>query len=169
MRIQIIQAKIKNKSIIQNLMELYQYDFSEIENTDVDNHGRFGYKYLAHYWTGKNRKAFLIKVNGKIAGFVLINKHSYVANDKNTNVMAEFFIMRKYRRKEIGTRVAMKIFDIFPGKWEVKQIEKNKIAQLFWRKIINKYTKGNFREINLNNKYWKGTAQIFSTKTRGRT
>lgn len=166
MRIQIIQAKLKDKPIIRNLMELYQYDFSEIENNDVNNRGLFGYKYLDHYWTEATRKAFLIKITGKIAGFVLINKHSYVSNDKNTNVIAEFFIMRKYRKKEIGTRVAMKIFDVFPGKWEVLQTSKNKIGQLFWRKVIKKYTKGNYREVYLNNKFWKGPVQLFSTKKK---
>jgi len=54
--------------------------------------------------------------------------------------------MRKYRKEGIGKAVAEQIFDLHRGQWEVYQKESNKPAQLFWNRIIDEYTKGQFKE-----------------------
>ncbi len=54
--------------------------------------------------------------------------------------------MKKYRREGIGKAIAIQIFDLHKGQWEVFQKESNKPAQLFWNKVISEYTKGNFTE-----------------------
>lgn len=166
MTVQIKEAPIEQKPILQRLMQLYLHDFSEIDLCDVNNDGIFEYKYLDLYWTESGRLPFLVYVEEKIAGFVLISKHSYVSDDKTAHVVSEFFIMRKYRRRGIGTHVAQKIFKMFPGKWEVQQIENNKIAQSFWKKVIDDYTQGNYKEVHLNNESWKGPVQIFATSSK---
>ncbi len=162
MIVQIKEALVEQKPILQRLMQLYQYDFSEIESCDVNEDGIYKYKYLDLYWTEPGRLPFLVYVEKKIAGFALINKHSYLSNDKTTRVVSEFFIMRKYRRQGIGTHVAQKIFGMFLGKWEVQQTENDKIAQSFWRKVINNYTQGDYKEVHLDNELWKGPVQIFT-------
>jgi predicted acetyltransferase len=50
--------------------------------------------------------------------------------------MAEFFVMRKYRRAGIGTQSARLVFARFPGSWEVRQVEANVTASEFWRSVI---------------------------------
>ncbi len=71
----------------------------------------------------------------------------FIETDKrNYFSIAEFFVMKKYRRKGIGKSVAHQIFNLHKGTWEVFQKESNKPAQLFWNKIITNYTKGNFTE-----------------------
>jgi predicted acetyltransferase len=60
--------------------------------------------------------------------------------------MAEFFIMKKYRREGIGRSVAEQIFNLHKGQWEVYQKESNVPAQIFWNKVIDEYTKGQFKE-----------------------
>jgi len=163
MNIEIKKASIEEKSILRNLLELYQYDFSEFDGSDIDEHGLFGYKYLDHYWTEDNRYPFIIRVNGKLAGFVLVRD---LINTDNTitHCISEFFIMRKYRRQGIGKTVAQKVFDMFPGYWSVAQIEQNIPAQNFWRKVISEYTKGNYREIYQNDDNWVGPIQLFLSK-----
>jgi predicted acetyltransferase len=42
--------------------------------------------------------------------------------------------------------LAFYLFDQFPGKWEVRTLEKNLIAQIFWRKIIKQYTSESVQE-----------------------
>ena len=49
--------------------------------------------------------------------------------------------MKKYRRKGVGKVASMKIFDMFPGGWEISQWKNNLPAQNFWKQIINEYTK----------------------------
>lgn len=48
--------------------------------------------------------------------------------------------MKKYRRKGVGKVASMKIFDMFPGGWEVSQWANNLPAQNFWKQVISEYT-----------------------------
>ena len=50
--------------------------------------------------------------------------------------MAEFFVMRKYRRTGVGTDAARAIFERFPGAWQVREEEANVGAIHFWRRAI---------------------------------
>lgn len=70
---EVVPVSIGDKSVLRQLMELYKYDFSEFDKEDINEHGYLGYKYLDSYWTEKNRNAYFIKVDQKIAGFVLLN------------------------------------------------------------------------------------------------
>ena len=88
------------------------------------------------------------------------------AIDADTHSIAEFFILRKYRRQGIGQIVAHRIFDMFPGKWRVAQEERNFPAQAFWRKVVSRYTNGQFREMQDDN--WKGLVLEFRTQDGGK-
>ena len=140
-------------------MELYLYDFSEFENSDVDSHGYFGYPYLDHYWLEKGRHPFLIRVDGKIAGFVLVNQNTYIST--SNWAISEFFILRKYRHHGVGKTVAFQVFDIFRGKWEVHELACNLPSQEFWRSVIAAYTDGNFTETYLSDNSSQGPIQCF--------
>jgi predicted acetyltransferase len=72
MNIEVQQASLEDKAILRNLLELYAYDFSEFDQCDVDAHGLFGYNRLDHYWTEPGRYPFLVRVEGKLAGLVLV-------------------------------------------------------------------------------------------------
>ena len=157
-KIEVQQASLEDKPILRNLLELYEYDSSEFEPRDVDAHGLYGYRWLDHYWTESGRYPFLVRVDRKLAGFVLVR-----TLDDSTYSMAEFFILRKYRRQGVGRGVAQQIFDMFPGRWNVAQMENNYSAQAFWRKVISAYTQGNYQETWSNNEEWKGPVQIFRT------
>src|SRR4051812_41751040 len=117
MDIEIVAASMEDKPLIQRMMELYLYDFSPLENSDLNAHGYFDYPYLDHYWVEPGRYPFVVRVKGKLAGFVLVNQHTYLPGNEWS--MAEFFILRRYRRQGIGKHVAWNIFDRFGGKWEV--------------------------------------------------
>jgi predicted acetyltransferase len=159
----IIPATIGDKSVLRQLIELYQYDWSGISpDLDVDAHGLYGYDYLDHYWTEKERYPFLVRVNGRYAGFVLVN--DYVLVPGNQRSMAEFFVMRKYRRQGVGKRVAFEIFDRLPAKWEVRQVNENTVGVQFWRKVIGEYTGGKYQETLLEGESWSGPAQSFDNR-----
>jgi Predicted acetyltransferase len=50
--------------------------------------------------------------------------------------MAEFFVMRKYRRGGVGGKAARAVFARFPGEWQVRQLAANGAAVAFWRAAI---------------------------------
>ena len=156
--IELCPARIEDKPVLRHLLELYAYDFSEYDGADVDDHGLFGYHRLDHYWTEEGHYPFLIRVSGKWAGLALVRDVVY-ADGRQVHSIAEFFLMRKYRRQGVGQTIAHRLFDVFPGTWEVGQIAANLPAQAFWRAVIANYTGGRFEEVRRDD--WDGPMQEF--------
>ncbi|MEM1270418.1 MAG: GNAT family N-acetyltransferase [Bacteroidota bacterium] len=123
-----------DKAVLSRLMELYQHDLSAFERADLDEEGRFGYRYLDAYWTEPNRHPFLIRAGGRLAGFVLVNQHTHLAGTEHS--IAEFFVARRYRRLGVGRTAALAVLDHFPGVWEIHVHLANEPAQAFWRGVI---------------------------------
>ena len=126
---EIVPVPYGDKEVLRRLIEFYDYDYSEYLGWDVNEHGAFGYRYLDHYWTDPDRHPLLIRVDGRLAGFALVRAGQ-------PHDMAEFFIMRKYRRAGIGTEAARSVFRRFPGDWQVRELEANVGATSFWRRAI---------------------------------
>ena len=158
MNVEILRAGIEEKPFLRNLLELYRYDSSEFDGEDVGEHGLFTYRYLDHYWTDPGRHAFIVRVAGQVAGFVMVRMVESLGGE-TVHSIAEFFIMRKYRRQGVGTTVARRVFDMFPGRWRVAEEEANAPAQAFWRRVIRRYTEGKFKEIR--DDEWDGPVQEF--------
>lgn len=146
MKIKVIKATKKHQVIITNLMQFYYYDFSEYLDFEVEKNGLFQpYPDLETYWEDKLKFPYIIKIDNQYVGFALVR------NVKDTSVtsyfsITEFFILKKYRQQGIGSYIAFQIFDLHKGNWQICQIEKNKVAQLFWHSVISSYTNGQFSE-----------------------
>jgi predicted acetyltransferase len=154
-----------DQTIVRNLMHLYLYDFSVYTGDDPDADGWFSDEHLAAYWTEHGRRAegrmpWLIRVDGAIAGFALIKRphaDTYAADHD----VAEFFIMRKWRRCGIGSAVAAALFAHYPGVWEVKVIRENEPALAFWRSVIGSCTGLPYRLVDARDGYWDGWVFVF--------
>jgi len=167
--LEILQIPYEDKIILNSLIQFYRYDSSEFDGHELTNHGVYLYKYLDHQWTDEYRKPFYIKVSGELAGFVLVLKdvpkeYVKVSVATKTNVISDFFIMRKFRNKGYGKQVANFIFNTFKGTWEIRQTLQNRPANLFWNNVINEFTSGEYEEITLSNKSWNGPVQVFRVK-----
>ena len=123
------QVTFSEKEIVRQLLEFNSYEFSRFVDADLDVHGRFGYRWLDHYWTEPGRHPFTIRVGGRIAGLALVREGA-------PHQIAEFLVMPKYRRAGVGTDAARLIFRRFPGRWEVHQVPGNDAATAFWRRAI---------------------------------
>lgn len=137
--VEIIAAPSEQEPILANLLELYIHDFSELIELELDAGGHFGYRSLPLYWKEPDRYPFLVKVNDNLAGFVFLHKESQITGDKQIWDMAEFFIVRGYRRRGVGKKAAHEIWKRFPGKWEVRVIDKNQKAKEFWERSISEF------------------------------
>ena len=135
--IEIIPAKREQQPILANLLHLYIHDFTEFVDVDADPDGRFSYPHLPRYWVEPGHHPFLVKANGKLAGFVLVKSES---GNPPIWDMAEFFILRNHRRHGIGTRTAHEIWQVFPGRWQVRVMSSNTPAHLFWSRTIAGFT-----------------------------
>jgi predicted acetyltransferase len=135
------------KEILRNLMEKYNYEFSQYDLDDVNQLGLYGYKNFDPYWTDENRHPFFIVVDGKLAGFVLVNTHHTADGELAEHSIAEFFVMYKYRRMGIGRFAAFSAFDMFPGRWQLKRHPKNITSVHFWDRVVDEYMHGKYRLI----------------------
>ncbi len=86
----------------------------------------------------------MIKANGELAGFVLINKIGS-APDVDWNI-GELFIFSKFQGKGIDQHAAEQVFNQFPGIWETFQIPENKAALDVWEKVVDRYMNGQYEK-----------------------
>lgn len=136
---ELVPATPDQEPILANLLELYLHDFSEFHDLLVAPNGRFGYPNLRLYWNNPGRHAFLLRVDNELAGFALIKKVPDASTDQSAWDMAEFFILRRYRRNGIGTRAAHEVWKRFPGPWQVRAMQSNQPAIHFWTHAIQSF------------------------------
>lgn len=164
MLVGVVDAKLEDKPVLANLLELYHYDFTEFTQEDIAPDGRFGYSKLDEYWQDPLRFPFLIWVDGNLAGFTLVKRGSAITGDPEIMDVAEFFVMRKYRRKGVGDEAARRIFERFRGRWEVREMANNTAAQAFWRTTIERYVGRAVEEHYCDNERWLGPVQMFDSR-----
>ncbi len=144
MNVEIKEVSIDEKEVLRNLLEKYDYEFSQWNKRDVNKLGLYGYDYLDYYWAEDKRHAFFIMVDGKLAGFIMVNDYPE-ACEPTDYCLSEFFVMYKYRRMGVGSIAARGVLDLFRGKWQLKRHPHNIPSVHFWDKFILEYTKGKYR------------------------
>ena len=129
--------------LLANLLELYIHDLSEVFPVELGADGRFGYETLPRYWSEPDRRfPFLIRFGGRLAGFVLVTRGVLPSNDPDVFDIAEFFVLRRFRRLGVARRAAFLVWDRFPGRWSVRVSEGNGGAVPFWARAVTEYTNG---------------------------
>jgi predicted acetyltransferase/ubiquinone/menaquinone biosynthesis C-methylase UbiE len=169
MNFELVPVQKDEKQILANLLEKYNYEFSQYDLRDVDKLGLYSYDWLDCYWTEPNRWAFFMKVDGKLAGFAMVNDYPEFAQLPAEYHMSEFFVMYKYRRLGIGKLAAFRLFDLFSGIWALRRHPHNIPSVHFWNKVVSEYTQGDYKlyESYKDAEYEDGTlgdAFHFSTK-----
>ena len=141
LNIRVIPASLEQAPIVAQLYELYTYEMTDLADFDINDNGYFGYDELPLYWKDSNRHPYLVLVNKKLAGFVLIQNGSPIEIEPDIWDVAEFFIMRKYRKKGVGQFVIQQIWRELKGQWQVRVWDNNKTAYVFWETVIGNFTK----------------------------
>ncbi len=138
-RIELVRATPEQQPTVANFMELYAHDFSEFLPIEPGPDGRFGYKDLDLYWSDPDRTPFLVRVNGGWAGFVLIRQERVAEGSKPVWDVAEFFVLRAWRRQSVGTVVAHQLWQRHPGQWQVRVMEVNAAGCRFWENAVRTF------------------------------
>jgi predicted acetyltransferase len=145
LQLEIKAASVEMKPVLENLLELYCYDFSEVISLEIGPDGRFGFRDLDLYWSEPQRFPFLLYRGGGLAGFALVRQIPQNGGDAARWEVAEFFVMRGFRRHGVGTQAAHEVFARFPGKWQVRVMEANRPAYLFWMRAVHAFAGNGFR------------------------
>jgi predicted acetyltransferase len=142
-------ATADDAGLLSNLLELYIHDLSAVfASVELGADGRFGYEKLALYWSEPERHfPFLIRWDSRVVGFALVTRGSPVSDDPNVLDVAEFFVLRRYRRSGVGRHAAMLLWTRLPGNWIVRASAGVPGAVPFWRGVVAEFTSGAATEL----------------------
>jgi predicted acetyltransferase len=134
-------ATLYDMPTVLNMANLYRYDLSEFMAWSVEADGMHRCYGLEDYWK-HNNLPFIIYVDNELAGFLLVE--TFTEDASRDYEIGEFFILRKFRRSGIATKVCLELFDRFKGRWVVSQLAPNKPAIDFWHKILSLYSEDSY-------------------------
>lgn len=143
MNVELKRVTINEKDTLANLLEKYNYEFSQYDKRKFNDKGLFGYKYIDNYFTEDGRFAYFIIANNELAGFALINKYHECERPIDWSV-AEFFVSYNYRRQGVATRAVELIFNKHKGYWHIKYHKKNSASVVLWNNTAKKYSDNNY-------------------------
>ncbi len=154
----------ERRPVLEALFQLYIHDFSEHwagrAQGELEEDGRFApYPHLDRYWTEPDRTAWLIRAEGRLAGFALLSGRSHSGLPTDHEV-AEFFVVRKHRRAGVGRMAAERLMRERPGQWEIAVARANVGALRFWRGIADGLST-EVDERDLNDARWNGAILRF--------
>ena len=141
----IVNVTDKNIEVYLNLAQCYEGEFSAITNKKPNSAGLFELDTLIE----KNVKGLILYIEEAPAGFIaILEKHS------NDFEICEFYIVPCFRKNAWGKTFAHKVWTMFPGKWEIKQIAGAEYASIFWRKAIESFHQTQYKEDKYEDPYW---------------
>ncbi len=152
------RAQPQDDAALQQMLELYQYELSDIWPQEADAAARYGYD-LTRHRQGERFHAHVAQVGSQYAGFALVAPAAVTRREGHW--MEQFFVLRRYRRSGVGSALATHVLRSHPGPWEVGQLHANRAAQAFWRRLIDTVTHGQWVELALHEGWWQGVVQQF--------
>ncbi len=163
--IELPEVARRQRRLLAHLLQLYLHDFSEFAPLDsphgeVDREGLFAYERLDLYWKDPARRALLITHEGRTAGFVLLHDWSALEREID-HAIAEFFVLRKYRRSGVGTATLKLLLARYPGRWEIPVAFYNVPALEFWRTVVPLAAPGAVEVTESDSERWRGTVYSF--------
>lgn len=152
------QANAEDFPAVRRMLELYQYELSDMWDQDLDPQGEYGYE-LEQHQKAERFFAHVMLVDQHYAGFALVAPAS--VTQREGCWMEQFFVLKKYRRSGHGEALAVHVVRSHPGAWEIGQMPANAPARAFWLRVVSRLTAGRFSEVRVTEGWWHGTVQRF--------
>ena len=119
------------------MMQRYIAEFSAFEPVEPDERGIYPYDNFDAYWREPERAAYIILADGQQAGFVLINRTHYINLWRPNRSIAEFCVMKEFRRGGVGTAAARQLTESYGGWWQLMMHPKNYPSHVFWARVFD--------------------------------
>jgi predicted acetyltransferase len=135
MSLEICLHQDEHKPVIWNLFQFYCYDTSPEDGDDVEDTGLYALscEYFAQYWSTPNWRAHLLRWNGAIAGFALIEDSDAVPGAME---LADLFVMQRFRRHGIARQVVHHFLSRRDIPWTVVVFNEAGHAKAFWKAMF---------------------------------
>lgn len=133
--LQVVAATDAQRPVVERLIQLYLHDMTEFNPFPIGANGLYEYGMLDRFW----QHPFLLYSGGEIAGFALVVEQCPITAASPCWFLAEFFVLRPYRRLGLATSACLRLFEDHPGLWHVGVIERNEAAVAFWQKFFDPF------------------------------
>ena len=168
MNIELVDARQSptDRAWLTNVYSFYLHDLSEFDDGyyRLSSDGRWEPDHLPCWLVDDTDSPLIIRASHERVGFALVNTapspHIIPGADYR---LAEFFVLRSFRRAGVGRRAAFALFDGLPGIWEIRELPRNRAAIAFWRAIVTEYAAGQYEETVTHEE----VRQIFDSRGRG--
>jgi predicted acetyltransferase len=112
------------RDALANLVQLYRHDMADFRGYELAEDGTYDYPHLDDYLSGPDREAWFIRVEGRLAGFVLTRRHP-----DGTWQISEHFVARSARGRGTGRVALAKAFALHEGAWTCFVDDENGISR----------------------------------------
>lgn len=127
------------KEILANLLSLYLHELSEfIDGIEMTENGCYEFDALELFFAGSMLYPLFIRVDRRLAGFILLTGAPYVRAGTDYCIQ-EFFIIKKYRGKGLAAEAVHALSQLYPGRYSLMVLQANQTALRFWRTVYARY------------------------------
>ena len=135
MNLAVTRASVEERPIVDRLLQLCLHDYTSHNHIQIGDDGLFEYRWRDLYWSSPRRHPYLLRFEGKLAGFVFVRSREEDEVGEWDWQISEFFILRALRKRRIGSMSAQAVLLSRAGLWEVSYDASNVPAQRFWASI----------------------------------
>lgn len=128
MEVTVEEAGKEKAEVVWRLLQLYLYEMSDHDGRAIGADGWYPYPYFDLYWEEESRVPLLIRADGDLAGFAFVREL-----EPGVREIAEFLVLRAWRRRGVGKAAAGLVLDSWPGKWEIRFHSGNAAGAALWR------------------------------------
>jgi predicted acetyltransferase len=134
-RLEVI-APEQSEALFQ-LFQLYYYENSDWAAEDIGNDGLFDAcaASIADYVSNPSKKAYWIRQDGALAGFVVTEPTDI--EGKDAEELADLFILKRYRRQGLALASVRQLAQQLSGPWLVAIYRADTRAAAFWSKAFS--------------------------------
>lgn len=141
----IVAVNDDNLSVYLNLAQCYEAEFSALTGKRADAEGLFALDTQLCETT----KGFLLIIDESPAALAAI-----ALKENSCYEVCEFYVVPSFRNSSTGMHFAHRLWKMFPGEWEIKQIAGANGASEFWRKSIRAFGQIEYEEDSYEDSYW---------------
>ena len=136
-------AGMRDLLIYENLSQAYEAEFSSLTGCMPDHLGR----YALQTPLDENHPGFLLMEGDIPLGFMVICLGEI-------QDVSEFYILPVRRRMGCGFFLAKGVFSLFPGRWQIRQIQGADHAVLYWRGVLDRLIPGGYAQALVEDPFW---------------
>lgn len=136
MQLDVRPAEASQRPVVERLIQLYLYDMASQHPWPLEPDGTYGYDLLDRFW----QHPYLMYADGELAGFALVIRGCPITGQSDCWFMAEFFVLRPYRRRGLGRAAVERLLANHPGSWHVTVLQSNAPAMDFWQRALAVHT-----------------------------